>query len=228
MMEENVVGIAGQVSPFIKDRHNHRIPNNTSVKEIFGKHYLCRFSDILTRHPDDLRTFGIRMSGHPDIDKELQKAEVTSWTTIATMAHYLRLGIPVKVVNHADCRAIYESVTKHIKAWRDNYSFSLNQNVVPVEDLQALEDLSIKVFPAAKGLIQKDGYVRDYFDKAIGKFNLVSEENLFVRDDFNKKHEIQSTVNKEPARKIEVIREDFSDYLLEKVSQLGGGNKIGF
>lgn len=224
MIDSTTVGITGQYEPFNIDRHNHRIPENLSVREIFGKRYLCRFSDLLTRHPDDLRTFGVRLSGNEEIDKQQRNALVTSWTTIATMAHYLRMGIPVRVVNYSDCRLIYESVTKHIKAWRDNYAFSLNQNVVPVEDLQALEDLSIKVFPAARGLMLQEGYVRDYFDKAIDKFNLVSEENLFVRNDFNINNKIESNINNEPARKIEIIREDFSDYLLDKVSKLGGNH----
>lgn len=221
--EEATTGIAGMFKPFVKERHIHNIPGNNSVVDIFSKRYLCRFSDIQTRHPDDLRTFGVRLSGVPEIDKMQRNADVVGWLTIATMAHYVRLGVAVKVVNYSDTKKIYESIVGHIRAWRDNYAFSLNQAAVPIEDLQALETLSELVFPAARSTMRKEGRVKDFFEKAVDKFDLTSEQNLFVRNDYNTSHGIVNTSDNGKNSHIEIVREDHSDYILDRLSKLGGG-----
>lgn len=145
------------------------------------------------------------------------------------MAHYLRLGVNISVVNRQDCKAIYESVAYHIRSWRENYSFSLNQAVIPLDDLQALENLSQKVFPAAKAIIAKEGPLKDRFAESIQKFDLVTEQGMFVRNDFNKKHNItnpSSLANSiDPnSQRLEIIRDDNSDYLLERLASVGGIN----
>lgn len=223
MREETTpLGIAGLYKPFNKEKHTHKIEGNDSVREIFGKRYLCIHNDMLTRNTDDLKTFGVRLSGHSDIDRQQQNADVTTWLNISTMAHYLRLGVNVRVVKYADTKSIYESVTKHIGAWRQNYGFTVNRIEVPLEDLQALEDLSIKVFPAARAIMLREGLVKDYFDKAVTKFDLVTESSLFTRNSYNEKHNIVTTHQDLPA-KIEIVREDNSDYILDRISKLGGG-----
>lgn len=225
-MDTQEVGISSIYKPFDKERHDHRHPDISSTREIFGKRYLCRHSDIQTRHPEDLRTFGVRLTGHDHIDKEQMSSEVTTWVTIATMAHYLRLGVNVKVVRYSDCKEIYEAITRHINAWKHNFSFSLNRSLIPIEDLQALEMLSIQVFPAARSTIYAQGTVKEQFDKALDQFDLVTSDNLFVRNDFNEKHKIVDTRDTGKNNHIEVIREDNSDYILDRISQIGGINGL--
>lgn len=224
--DEEVTGIAGLYKPFSKEKHNHRHPEISSEREIFGKRYLCRHSDLQTRHPDDIRTFGVRLSGHENVDREQRLSDVTTWLNIATMAHYLRLGVNVRVVKYSDCKAIYESVTRHIKAWKDNFSFTLNRSIIPIDDLQALENLSILVFPAAKSSVMKEGNVKSFFDKDLDKFDLVTTDTLFVRNDFNKKHNIVDTRNTGKNDHIVITREDNSDYILDRLSQVGGLNGL--
>lgn len=225
--QKGLVGVAALYKPLNVEKHRHNIQNNDSVRAIFGKRYLARFSDMQTRHPEDIRTFGTRMSGYDDIDKQQRNSEITTWITIATMAHYLRIGVNVSIINRQDSKAIYEAVTDHIRAWRENYSFSLNQTLVPVEDLQALEDLSVKVFPAARGVMLREGRVKDYFDRAMDNFNLVSEQNLFTRNDFNKKHNIPDKKVGDGGNKVEIVRIDNGDYLASRLSaQIGSLNGL--
>ena len=66
--DEELTGIAGLYKPLKKENHEHRMQGNKSVLGIFSKRYLCSFNDMQTRHPDDLRTFGVRLSGNEVID----------------------------------------------------------------------------------------------------------------------------------------------------------------
>ena len=226
--DEGLTGLAALYKPLKRENHEHRSEGNKSVIAIFSKRYLCSFNDMQTRHPADIRIFGIRSSGNELIDRQQQSANITTYITIATMAHYARMGVTIRLVNYKDAKVIYEAISDHIRGWRENYSFSLNKSIVPVEDLQALEDLSVKVFPAAKSTIIKEGRVKDYFDRAIDGFNLTSSRSLFVRDDFNKKHNIIKNSEIDPNKNshIQVIREDNNDYIMDLLSKNGGLNGL--
>ena len=221
--DEELTGIAGLYKPLKKENHEHRMQGNKSVLGIFSKRYLCSFNDMQTRHPDELRTFGVRLSGNEVIDRQQRNANITTYITIATMAHYVRMGVAVRIMNYNDSKVIYETISDHIRGWKENYTFSLNKNNVPIEDLQALENLSIKVFPSAKSVMTKEGKVKDYFDKAMEQFNLTSSRSLFVRDDFNKKYKITDKTDPNKNSHIEIIRDDNNDYILDLLSKSGGG-----
>ncbi len=117
---------------------------------LWNKLFLCRVSNIKSMSVDYVRYFGMPASGDSFIDKQTANEMVTRMITINAMVDFFQKGVPVAVVNREDTKTIYELISKHLNAWRDQLANGLNNRNAPLDDLMALDLFASSVYAHAK------------------------------------------------------------------------------
>lgn len=118
---------------------------------IFNSRFSCKVPYLGLRSLDDVRRYGVPVSGEPDIDRGLAGHLVQTSLTIAKMTELFAQGIPVYLTNpETDAKKIYERVFDHLVAWQQVISNSFNPGNPPLEDLRNLLSFAKAVFPHAE------------------------------------------------------------------------------
>ena len=117
---------------------------------IFNQKFMCR-----VRFIDTLSTDYIKIFGMPSIfDKHEDRATANElneyYLTIAQIAEYFKRGINVRVVKEKDTKEIYERISQHLEAWKEELRTTFNIKDAPIDDLILLDELAVAVYQHAK------------------------------------------------------------------------------
>ena len=133
----------------LRPDHNSYADRDTT-KGIWEYLYKVRVPYLQSRTLEDIRDHGVVLSGVPEIDRDIQNQWITTMMCVADMVTYYRASVPIRVVSRGDIKEIYESISRHIDAWKDRLQIGLNVGDAPIEDLIALDRFANTVYDEAK------------------------------------------------------------------------------
>jgi hypothetical protein len=189
---------------------NHETPIETS-RLIFDDMYMIKVPVTSTRTELDIRLFGTVRTGYEEIDKSaLDDLVVVMWS-IARMAEHFKKGVPIRVIKYSDTKTIYESVTRHLDAWKYQIEDGINVNNAPFNDLIMLDEFANSVYEHAKFQ-----FTAQYVNSAISRY--MEESKMINKQNFlsilgNRPNSTQ-TLNDYREKKEELpTREGYSEFL---------------
>lgn len=147
---------------------------------IWNKLFMCRVPYLQSMSPDYVRHFGVPMSGDPVRDKAIVSEKITTMLTIAQMVEYFSKGVTVGVVKHADTSLIYQYISDHLNAWRQQLEVGLNNRDAPLDDLLAMDRFASAVYVHAKQHFD-DEFVEGIIARRMRGAMRVNRTNLFLR-----------------------------------------------
>ena len=125
------------------------IPQKTTPL-IFDDLYMIRVPAYATKSELELRIFGVVYTGNPDVDKGHLDEIVTVMWSINRMVEASKKGIPIRVVNPADTKKMFEAINQHLLAWKNYKETGININQIPYDDLIFLDEFCGKLYDHAK------------------------------------------------------------------------------
>ena len=122
---------------------------------IWNKKFMCRVPYLQTMSADYIRHFGVMASGDEMRDRALSSEMVTTMLTIQQMIEYFEKGVTVGVVKYDDTKKIYEYISDHLTAWRQQLEYGLNVRDAPLDDLILMDRFASVVYRHARHLFDE-------------------------------------------------------------------------
>lgn len=123
---------------------------------IFEYLYKVRIPNLQSMSPDYIKHFGMPTSGDAGIDAALANQLITTMLPISKMVDYHREGVAVYVVRQVDVKEIYDHISRHLHAWREQLEHGLNIGSAPIDDLIAMDEFANSVYDHAKYQFTRD------------------------------------------------------------------------
>lgn len=117
---------------------------------LFDEYFKVKYAYLQSRSIEDIRKYGYRVSGVEEIDRQLDKQEVTTELTINQMFEKYRAGVTITVLNYKDTKRIYEIIHAHLTAAAEYLHSGVNTGGVPIEDLIELDIFAGVVYKEAR------------------------------------------------------------------------------
>ncbi len=117
---------------------------------LFDEYFKVRYPYLQSRSIDDLRKYGYRVSGVEELDRNLDKQEITTELTINQMFEKYRAGVSISVINFKDTKRIYEIIHAHLTAAAEYLHGGVNVGKIPIEDLIELDIFAGVVYREAR------------------------------------------------------------------------------
>lgn len=113
-------------------------------------YFKVRVPTLQNRSIAEMKLFGTHVSGVKEMDNDLQNQWTTTMATVAQMVELYQRGIAVKVILEKDTKQIYEFISDHINAWRQQLERGINIGNAPIDDLIAMDEFANLVYENAK------------------------------------------------------------------------------
>jgi hypothetical protein len=125
---------------------------------LFYKLFKVRVNPTKIRTIEDIKLYGTPTTGNEDYDRELAKNEEIVMLSIAQMEDIYNQGYPVKIVNYEDTKTIYELISKHLVAMKNNMVLSENTTNDPktLDELIRLDRFADSLFAHARYQMKQD------------------------------------------------------------------------
>lgn len=222
-----------KTAPLLKKQRARQPGMQDTTKGIWDDLFRVSVTSHGLRGVSGLRQSGVLLSGHREIDKDASNREVTTYLSINDMIEMYKIGTPVKVLDPADTKKIYDNISMHLQMWKHQLERGVNLGNAPIEDLMILDRFANTVYAHAKyqfkgGVI--DSIVAKHFAQVsrIGAHNFFNAGALFkVASSANVKttSDGATMINGDDAPLPE--RESFNDFFQERMIGLmnrrGGG-----
>ncbi len=121
-----------------------------TTKLIWEYYFKVRFSMLEARSIDHIKLLGVNISGNKDVDNDAYNELTVTYMTIDKMVDYFKQGVTIRVVNYDDTKTIYEYITLHLSAWKQQLYHGVNIGNAPVEDLLAMDYFASAIYEHAK------------------------------------------------------------------------------
>ena len=118
--------------------------------DIWDRYFMVKMLYLHSRSVEQIREYGVRISGVPEIDRDLDKQEIVTQANINMMFEKHRMGVTVRVVNYNDTAVIYKIIHSHLIAWVEYLSSGINVDDAPLKDLIELDAFAATVYKHAK------------------------------------------------------------------------------
>lgn len=134
-----------------KDTKPKRPPKvHPNIEAIFNTRYRVILNQMDTTSVAERREFGAVSTGNKNIDKAMAVSYITVFLTIDDMLENYLNGIPMRLDDPRDSKKIFEAITNHTGAWRQELRHAINMGEAPVEDLINLENFATSIYERAK------------------------------------------------------------------------------
>jgi len=147
---------------------------------LWHKLFMCRVSNIQSMSIEYIQSFGMPSSGIPELDNETANELVIRMLSVNQMIEFFKNGITVHVVNYKDTKEIYERISDHLNAWKQNLSTSFNIRNAPLEDLVLLDRFANVVYKHAVYQFTTD-VVDSIIARRMSSTMRVSRENILAK-----------------------------------------------
>lgn len=144
---------------------------------IFNCLFYCRVPYLASRTVDDIKQFGMPISGDAAYDRQTANELVHRMITINQMIDYHQRGVQVEVVDPADTKKIYEHISAHLTAWANVLEGSLNKGNAPVDELLMMDNFANTVYSHAKYHFPKE-QVDSVFARRMGGVMGMGRRNI--------------------------------------------------
>ena len=101
------------------------------------------------RGKEDIKQFGVVMSGDETLDSTVGKRLIHVMLTPAKMAVLHSQDIVIHLTAPGDAKEIYTNVQAHIKTWVAHMSNAYTTNAFPLDDLLMLDEFASTLYPHA-------------------------------------------------------------------------------
>lgn len=119
-----------------------------TTKAIWDYLYLVRYPVQMARSVEDIRMFGVPVTGDKKKDKHVMDEQGWRWMNINDMVELFREGVPVYLKTE-DTKPVYEAISAHICAWKKQLEFGFNNGNAPVADLILMDEFANSVYEHA-------------------------------------------------------------------------------
>lgn len=140
--------------------------------------FKCRIPNLQTMSEEYIRFFGMPTTGDPGIDKALNDQWITTMIPISKMVEYSRQGISIKIVKYDDVKTIYNYISLHLQAWKNQIGNGLNIGDAPIDDLIALDEFANLVYDHAKYQFTRS-MADSILARHLGTVNKLNKTNFF-------------------------------------------------
>lgn len=156
--------------------------------------YYVRVPYLATMSVEYLREYGMPSSGDANIDKEQANQLLSTYLPIAKLVEYHKEGVPVRVINRDDVKKIYDAISDHLNAWKEQLTQGLNIGDAPIEDLLSMDRFANDIYGHVKyDLINRE--TESNFVKAISKFGFFGKKNSLVKSPTNRSIPFSGNIN---------------------------------
>lgn len=132
------------------------LPVSDTSKNLWDLKFFCRVPELQTRSVEHIKFFGTPTTGDSAIDKELANQWISTFMCIDDMIELYKKDIPIRIVNTADVKKIYDYISQHLHAWKSQVSVGLNLGDAPLEDLVYMDRFANTIYEHAKYHFSKD------------------------------------------------------------------------
>lgn len=123
-----------------------------TADDLFDRYFWVKVNTLANMNQLQLRDFGMRVSGVPEIDAQLENQETRCQWNIDMMFEKWRRGITVRVMHYPDTVIIYDIIQAHLHKWAEHLQTAVNTGNAPLKDLIELDQFSAVVYDKAKTL----------------------------------------------------------------------------
>lgn len=120
-----------------------------TTKNIWEYLFLAKIPFLQSMPVELLRKTGVRVTDDKRDNNNIKNEWLTTYISIAKMVDYHSDGVLVKIVNHTDLPIIYDFISKHLAAWKEQLEFGINIGNAPIDDLVAMDTFATAVYEHA-------------------------------------------------------------------------------
>ena len=191
-------------------------PDYDTTIKIWDYLYRVRLPYIQSRSIDDLKKYGVALTGVSEIDKDIKNQLITVMLPISQMVEYFKEGTSVRICSQSDVKEIYDSISDHIMAWKDRLSNGLNLGNSPIEDLIAMDQFAHAVYEHAKyHFTQAD--INTYAVKHFNNIQPINASNFFSKPLYNSVDQSQPGVIKINSEETLPERNSLADFFQNRL-----------
>lgn len=122
----------------------------TPAWALFNTKFHCRVSNIQSMSIDYMQEVGLPAIGDRRYDQEMANELIDRMLTINEMVEFHKKGVTVRVVKYDDTKKIYELISNHLIAWKNQLENGANTRGAPIDDLILLDQFANVVYKHAK------------------------------------------------------------------------------
>jgi len=153
----------------------------TTAWYLFNKMFRCRVGNLDSMSADYVRYYGMPTSGDPAYDEQVAKELVDRYLTIDDMMAYAKRGVAVEVNKPEDTKVIYEIISNHLVAWKNQLEHQLGKpDPELVEDLIRMDNFANIIYAHAKYHFAPDT-LDSAFARNISSLLSISNANLLAK-----------------------------------------------
>jgi len=127
-----------------------------TYKDLWDRYYTVKMLYLHSRSVEQVRRYGVRISGVDEIDRYLDRQEITTQLNIDSMFEKHRQGVTIRVLRYEDTAEIYNVIHSHLIAWAEYLSTGVNIGNAPLKDLIELDAFASVVYDKAKSVFSKE------------------------------------------------------------------------
>lgn len=127
-----------------------------TYKDLWDRYYTVKMLYLHSRSVEQVRRYGVRISGVDEIDRYLDRQEITTQLNIDSMFEKHRQGVTIRVLRYEDTAEIYNVIHSHLIAWAEYLSTGVNIGNAPLKDLIELDAFAAVVYDKAKSVFSKE------------------------------------------------------------------------
>lgn len=165
---------------------------------IFEYLFKCRIPNLQTMSEEYIRFFGMPTTGDPSIDQAMADQWITTMLPISKMVEYSKQGITIKIVKYDDVKVMYNYITLHLQAWKNQIGNGINVGDAPIEDLIDLDAFANLVYDQAKYQFTRD-IADSLLERQMSTITRLNKSNFFKPDiKINDSGDNITRINSEP------------------------------
>lgn len=151
-----------------------------SGDDLWERYFMVKVNYLKSRPTDQIRRYGVRVSGNPEVDRYLPEQEIVTQMNIDAMFEKYRMGVSVKVINYDDTAEIYRIIHHHLIAWAEYLSTGINIGNAPLKDLVELDVFAGVVYDKARSVFSEE--VRESaISKNFAKVQAINFSNILQK-----------------------------------------------
>lgn len=138
----------GQFKPY--EGKNKPLSPDDPRYPIFQELYLVRIPVLQMRSVEDIKEFGVPISGDERTDRMISDEVRQVMLPISKLVELFKQGCRIGVVNGPDTKRMYEAISVYLEIWKNRMINRLNTVNIPTEDLIDLDRFAHSVYERAK------------------------------------------------------------------------------
>ena len=148
---------------------------------IFDYLFKCRIPNLQTMSEEYIRFFGMPTTGDPSIDQAMADQWITTMLPISKMVEYSKQGITIKIVKYDDVKVMYNYISLHLQAWKNQIGNGINVGDAPIDDLIDLDAFANLVYDQAKYQFTRD-IADSLLERQMSTITRFNKSNFFKPD----------------------------------------------